>query len=341
MQPPEDLKANQEPIHCAAGRAGSRLRWLLLSCATLSLIGLLVYPFPMDGRAWSALFDLVHAPTFFFTFLFIAALLDPSSIGLKVHAAPVVALNIRQIVLLAVVLCTGGLACEIAQEFVDRQSSMKDAAANSCGVVAAAFHCGLFRVTGAWRWFAFPPLIVVLLIMPGVQPLNELVECYRQAQEFPLLASFERPAELRAWQARGGSPKVDFTWATHGKYSIKLQAPHANHLSFAMYRPMKDWTGYSRLQFDVFNPTNTGLTLGVSVGDQVHQDSHSDPAERFSTSFIVGAKQAETITIELREIQKGPINRSLSMTEITMVNFFLLMPAEPSAFQLDNLRLIP
>lgn len=341
MQPPADLHAHQEPAHGCAGHAGSRLRWWLLSCAALSVVFVLVYPFPVGGRAWSAIFNFAHAPTFFVTFLFIATLLDPTSVGLRIGVPPVVSLSIRHILSLSAMLFVAGFACEIAQSFVDRQSSLMDVAANSCGIVAAALYCSLFRIAKAWKWFVLPPLIGIFLFLPGLQPFSEMVECLRQSKEFPLLASFERREELRAWKVRGGTRMRDTSWATHGKYSVKLQGAVDKDLSFTMNWPIRNWTGYSSLQLDIFNPTDSVLNLGISIGDEFHQKSKSDPNERFSTSVKIDAHQSQMITLTLQDIQEGPVSRELLMSEICMINFFPQNSIEPIIFYLDNLRLIP
>ena len=341
MQPTANFDVTHEPKRASVGYADSRVRWWLLSGVGLGIVVLLVYPFSIDGRAWGALFNFAHAPTFFCTFLLIAAILDASCVGLTTRSVPIVTLNLRRILLLAAILLVGGVACEIAQRFVERQSSLTDAAANAGGIFAAVLYCGLFRISGVWRWFAFPPLIVFFLILPSVQPLSELIECYRQSHEFPLMASFERPAELAAWRARGATATRDTTWATAGKYSIKLRAQSTKTVRFTMCWPIKDWTGYSQLQVDVFNPTDSNLNLGITIGDLIHQSSKSDPAERFSTSVTVDPHGIETVSIDLRDIEAGPADRSLSMTEITMLNFFQLAPTEDAVFHLDNLRLIP
>lgn len=328
------------PAQPPASRS-SVIQWILPLFAAGTLALLLVYPFAFEGRHWNGIFNSAHSPAFFSFFLIIAGLLDPRSIGFARATRVPVPLNRRRRFLLLLTLFIGGVACEIAQAFVHRQSSLSDVAANTTGLVAAFLYCEVHKTPQRARQVTLAILVTALLLCQCISPAIELVECYRQKQEFPLLASFERPAELSAWLAHGAEATLDQTWATHGKNSMRLKLLKHKYPGSIMIWPTPDWTGYSNLKLDLYNPGPTKIVVAIHIRDLAHEDMKFAANDRFRTRVTLAPGKAITARIELKSVEAAPATRKMQMDKIVGINLFEIAPQEHSIFHVDNIRLTP
>ena len=312
---------------------------ILLAGGLVMFFGL-VFPFPMSGRHWNAIFDLAHAPAFFLIFLLIVGVLDPASIGFSKSSLPLLRLPPFRLILLSGLLFLGGVACEVAQKFVDRHPSVGDLIANSLGLFAGMLCClsrqrvtSVFRVTGII-------MTILVMILPSITPVRELVECLRQRREFPLLASFERPQELVAWNAHGARFQISNDWASHGSSSMQITSSGARDPGALMVWPIPDWSQYSSLQFTVFNPDHTAVAVGVTISDDEHVRHLWEPSDRFNWSMELGPNEVKLVTIHLEEVAVAPVSRRIDMTRISNLNIYLQIPPADATFYVDGVQLL-
>jgi len=326
------------PVEHRVSRS-SPLPWVLPAFAAAVLVFLLIYPFHMEGRHWGSIFDCAHAPAFFTFSLIIAALLDARFIGWTLPTRVLLPLNRGRLAILMLALFLGGAACELAQMLVARSASLSDVAANTFGLVSAMLFCEAVKIRNRTKRVVFAALITGLLLAPGLSTVTELVECYRQRQDFPLLASFERAAELNAWTPHGAETTLDPSWATHGKHSMKLTLLKHKHPGSLMSWPMPDWTGYSDLQLDLYNPGEAEIHLGINIRDMAHESSQFAPEDRFRTQVKLPPGQSIAVQIDLKAVENAPANRKMQMNRIAGINLFQITPQEGSVFHVDNIRL--
>ena len=312
---------------------------ILLSGGLVMLLGL-VFPFPMSGRHWNAIFDLAHAPAFFLIFLLAVGVLDPSSIGLSKSRPALLRLPPLQLILLSGLLFLGGVACEVAQKFVHRHPSVGDIIANSLGLLAGMLYClsrksvtPVFRVTG----LIFTMLVIIL---PCIAPIRELVECLSQRHEFPQLASFERPRELTAWIAHGARFRISNDWASHGSSSMKIESSGAHDPGALMVWPIPDWSQYFSLEFTVFNPDQSAVVVGVTISDDQHVRNLWESSDRFNWSIELGPNETKLVSIELHEVANAPVSRRMDMTRISNLNIYLQNPPADATFHVDGVQLL-
>ena len=315
-------------------------RLLILLFGGLVMFFGLVFPFPMSGRHWNAVFDLAHAPAFFLIFLLAVGVLDPASIGFSKSSLALLRLPPLQLILLSGLLFLGGVACEVAQKFVHRHPSVGDIIANSLGLFAGLLYClsrqsmtPAFRVTGLI-------LTMLVIILPSFSPVRELTECLRQWQEFPLLASFERPRELTAWIAHGARYQIATDWASHGSRSLLIKSSGAHNPGALMVWPIPDWSQYSSLQFTVFNPDQRAVVVGVTISDDVHVRSLWEPSDRFNWSVSLGPNEVKLLSIDLKEVAVAPVSRQMEMTRISNLNIYLQNPPDDATFYVDGVQLL-
>ena len=318
----------------------ARLRWVVVAVVAGGLSSVLLFPFSQSGRRWSELFNLAHAPSFFLAFLFAAAIMDPSSIGLPASWPRILRMGVAQLLILATVLLVLGGICEVLQQFVGRSTSLSDMVSNGCGLIAGIFWCLGRLATDKTRRIAASLMSVFLLLIPGWAPAFELLECRKQHLEFPLLASFERPRELNAWYASEATIEQSTAWHSDGTASMQVSGlagtkhPGANFLGL-----ISDWHQFAALELDVFNPGTKPLSLQFSIFDRHHYSSGHDPADRFGRAVELPAGKATHIRIELADIKHAPADRFMDLSQIESMNLFTVRPETDFAFLVDNVRL--
>ena len=315
-------------------------RLLILVIGGLGIITGLIFPFPMTGRYWNAVFDLAHAPAFFLIFLLVAGFLDPASIGYSRSSRALLQLTPRRLLLISGLLFGGGVICEVAQKFVERHPSVDDIIANSVGLLAGTLYCLSLRIRHRWIRLTGMPVAMLILISTSINHFQELVECAWQRQEFPLLASFERSLELAAWTPHGATVKSDTTWASMGSQSMQIESSGDRQPGAVMVWPVPNWSDYSTLKFDLFNPEASAVTVGVTISDEDHAKHLWEPSDRFNWSVELMPMQIKSISIRLQDVASSPETRSLDLTRVSNLNIFMQNSPPGSKLYVDGILLL-
>lgn len=327
------------------GKSGDHLqrpvgRFLFLMVCSLGMLGGLIVPFPISGRHWNAIFDLAHAPAFFLIFLLIAGVLDPVSIGFSRNSRALLRLTRQRLLLLSGLLFMGGVGCEVAQKFVERHPSMSDIIANSAGLMAGTLYCFSLRIHQRWSLLLGVPLAALIVLFPCVTPVLELIECGRQRQEFPLVASFERTRELAAWTSHGATISCDTTWASHGTQSMQISSLSEHQPGAVMVWPIRDWSAYSTLQFELFNPQSRNVTVGITISDDDHVRNLWEPSDRFNWSVELMPLEVKTVSISLQDVASSPLTRMMNLTQLSNLNIFMTNATPESKLYVDGIHLL-
>lgn len=329
----------------------STARWELLSAfparrvlilvfvASVILIGL-VFPFPMTGRYWNAVFDLAHAPVFFLSFLILAGVLDPASIGFSCRSRSLLTLTPSRLLLISGLLFFGGVTCEIAQKFVARHPSLDDIISNTTGLMAGTFYCFSLRLSRPWTRRTGIALAVLIVACPLIPQIQVLAECIKQRREFPLIASFERNLELAAWTPHGAKVALDETWTSHGSKSMQIESYSDHDPGAVMIWPVPDWSSFSTLQFELFNPESKPVVVGVTISDEDHVQHLWEPSDRFNWSAELMPLEVKKIVIRLKDVASAPVTRSMDLTRVSNLNIFMQGSPPGSKLHVDGILLL-
>lgn len=306
--------------------------------AVLMIVIGLLFPFPVGGRIWDAIFNLGHAPAFCALLLLMVALLDPSAVGLPNRFGTLFRMTLPRTAALAFILSWAGLLGELLQRYSGRHASWGDAAANTVGLLAA------------WLWLVgralrgqlgglFAGFSIVLLLAVSAGPIQDIVDSVQQRQAFPVLSSMERSRELSIWVAQNATISRSTEWAADGAASLKVRLQPGEFSGVELGWPVTDWTGYTNFRFDVRNDGVTDLDLDVKIQDRNHADSGFDPGDRFERVVHIAAGESKVVRILLSEIESAPQTRRLLLDEIVAIEFFCSDLRAGAVLFLDNLRL--
>lgn len=303
------------------------------------LLMLLVFPFPFHGRLWRAIFDLAHAPAFFVAVLLSVFALDPGKLGIS-ESEPLIPLTRIRFLGLAVILFAVGVFGELGQAFVGRHASLQDAAANAAGVLAGVMTCmAVSQPSVLWKLLlALPPIVVLLL--SETRPLAEIQEHFRQISQLPLIASFERPEELGAWEPHGATMVRSEEWSSDGKWSLRVRSVNGQIYPGAsmLYFP-GDWSAYDSVQMTVRNRASLSMLLGVRIVDRLHEERGYIPEDRFQVYVPLEPGEEKTLRWPLQEVRRAPAERDADLSELTQVNVFSAEPQDNVDFEVDEIRL--
>ena len=301
-----------------------RLRWpILLAAATLLAMFFVPTGGSEGGRIVAVSRDFMHFPLF----AILAAILlnfwprhhtAVAKAGVVAGAAVVLALLI-----------------EVIQPLAGRSAAWLDVALGTAGSFAvAAVYLGLRSASGrAKRWLC---ATAGLLFLASCAPLAIVaVDRIFALRQFPLIDSFERPAEVSRWIAEGCRLSQTPDHATHGRYALKLEVTGDGGAYPGAYLAdgVLDWRGYNRLSLDVFYEGDAARVLWIRMDDRPFPTY----AERVQVPVDLqpGANQ---ISIDLEAFARTPGGRPLDLSRVQTLWLFLDHPRPGEVLYLDHFR---
>ena len=238
----------------------------------LSIFGLMI-PLPHGGRILPKLGDMVHGPLF-------AGIMISVVIAWNYMRPPITVIqSVTRLITAAFLVFSFGVITEVAQGLTGRSTSLHDLVADSCGIVAGC--CLLIagnsgRFLSSWRksitLFLVATVSIAISWIGAIASINDVIAMNR---EFPLLASFERRAELERWHfanCHARRVRRDATTgkdtATDGDWMLEVSYQPGGNSSATMYEMKNDWSLGNVLVVDAFalkDPTLLRDTVEVAV----------------------------------------------------------------------------
>lgn len=185
---------------------------------------------------------------------------------------------------------------------------------------------------------------LVMLCLAVLVPLSP--SC---AQQEVLLADFETPEELRAWEFRSGTPSLVTEGVTHGRQALQIVFdPAGEYYGAYMYwsRVPRDWSPYDALVVDVYNPNPEPVAAYVLIADQAWADSGRSYWNRHNaqTVFPPGSHQW---VIPVRGLFRGEagsrnndIKRDIDPDAIVRMDLGFGRKGTTGRIVLDNVRFL-
>lgn len=211
-----------------------------------------------------------------------------------------------------------GALTELAQGFVQRDSSTLDVCRDALGAAAAL--TALLWLESKWT-----PAAVLCCLAAGVigAPIAICLAAYTNRDlQFPTLWKFNSALDLYFAVGRGGFQPVQIPAArSGGPRESALFVPFVAGASpgLNLSEPFPDWRGYSNLMLDLSNPTVGPMQITVRVNDRDH---NQDFADRFNRDLRVAARTRAVIRIPLLDVEGAPHGRRMDMRHIARVAVF-------------------
>ncbi len=237
---------------------------------------------------------------------------------------------------LACISCAVFLAClmELVQYYVGRIASVSDLIRDGFGIVAASacyFACTKRRTV--WQILACI-IIVGAMIMASLKSAWPWLQArWLLAQQFPVLMNAEQPNIHRYIHGLHGSHykvvPAPPAWAGNGTQVLDVALPNnGRYPGFKLRSPYSDWSGYNRLDFEVFSPKTQALKVEVNIFSV--QDGKALRATLYS--FIVPG--ANLVSLELSSL------KTYNPKSITGVEWRALDASISAHLWFDNIRLL-
>ncbi|TWU54461.1 VanZ like family protein [Rubripirellula tenax] len=312
---------------------------LIAVLAAVAVITSLLMPMPFYGRTSSAIGDMVHAPLF--GCLAIGSIHLLSRWLARFHMLP----SAVGIAVIALLLFAFGVAMEYAQSFASRSPSLHDALSNGLGILAG---CCLYiayrrrklnpadRIVPRFLWGAAGFLIA--LVWWG--PVGTLRDVRALEKDFPLLASFESKAELERWYFNQTEGRLTTTDATHGKRSLEVTFPVAEHPAVTLIDLKHDWSKLKTIEWDVVLDSDHSFETAevwINVIDYSRADDYRDI---FRKRFTLRRGEPTLLVISRDELlDPADGKRPVKLGRIEFIEMQMIQPTTETIVRADFLRL--
>lgn len=230
----------------------------------------------------------------------------------------------------------GGLV-EVVQGVLGRTPSFVDW---SWDLLGSAIGLVALRVLPA-QWFVRWLITAIVVGSLGVilsTPLMIAVDDLMAARQFPVLANFETPLELSRWRGRDYL-RIQNKHSVEGRHSLQVTLPPGLYSGTSFSHFPRDWSGYSRLEFHVHNPSADPLPITVKIYDQLHV-THGRPfADRYNGRRTLKAGWNH-IRVDLAKVRSAPAEREMDLQHVHNLQIFTARLKQARTIYIDDLRLI-
>ena len=158
----------------------------------------------------------------------------------------------------------------------------------------------------------------------------------------PVLFDFESQREISLWSeglARKSLERLSQsdTFATSGKFSMKLVAPPAPHAGMFHAQappPVKHWQGYAYFSMDIYNPSDKDTVLGVILGDGLNNLGVPSLWNGYKYQIVIPAKSTATYSFSL-----GAAREVIDLRKVSGIFIYNEYVPDEIVLYFDNLRL--
>ena len=303
----------------------------------LLLLLIVIFPFFFFGgpgylaaRSFKAAWDLGHI--LFFTL---------ASVGLYglygSRASPV--RPARVFVQVSLLVFGFGLLIELIQMYsAGRSPDIFDLLRNQLGaLIGFVFFSSLSRGTAPFLARGLQAVTILFLLCVLWPVVRATVDEWLAVGQFPQLSDFETPLEARRWNNLRQLQRVARP-VRHGNRALRVQLSTEKYSGTSLFYVPRDWSGYQWLNFSVYNPLETQLSLHSRIHDRLHGQHGHLFTDRFYREFILQPGWND-LRISLAEVRLAPVGREMDMQQIEGFGIYVVRLARPLVIYLDNVYL--
>lgn len=312
---------------------------LLALIAGLSAAPLLLSPFASPTtilwiEARNAAHTLIFVPI---ALLFLLVLTSTDD-----HSAAIPGRRYWQALVLCIIF---GAGTEAVQFFLPRDADVVDFLRNIAGATFALLTYRSYNLVRHGRALSLRDRLLLILgtlvLLVSISTfIGWAVSYLERDSRFPLVADFEpRPwptfVTPKGGRLRSVPAPSAFSKNANGR-TLEVAFTHTKWPGFSIQEPYPDWSGYSSLAFEVFNPTSAVHALHIRIDDALYTDGYED---RYNGIFNI-SPGANSVRVNLRDVRNGPESRRLDLSRISTIIVFAENNQAPFVLFFDNFRLL-
>lgn len=313
-------------------------RIILDVAIVLGLVAVALFaPHPRNLAIWTAIYDAGHAPLFGCIALVVLRIVSHRTRGLAAYG-----------VAFAVSVAIGALL-EAVQFVGPRDADPLDFLRDVVGaasflMLARAFERARRAPGPATRGPTLLAVGAVLLWMAVALPVVRVaVAMLQRDAAFPLLHDFEsswgrRFASLNDAELQLTTPPESWpreASALREASVARIDFKPSTYSGLTLGEPASDWSGYEYLAFETYSELDSTLTLIVRIDDLHAEQNYHD---RFNRGIPIHPGLSR-VRIPLADVQAGPRDRALDLSQVRLVVLFVHRPEAPFSLYVDAIRL--
>ncbi|MCX8044927.1 MAG: hypothetical protein N3B18_12480 [Desulfobacterota bacterium] len=161
--------------------------------------------------------------------------------------------------------------------------------------------------------------------------------CTSTSQSDLLLFGFERDADLdRLWWYCKTMYTRAREHATQGEYSLKVDFYPSHYPRFEPLMRTQDWSRYRALCFDIYNPSDSIITVTLRIDDRRTSPAFYD----CHIQYLKLRPGHNAITIGIASLKGCKTQRPLRTKEIRRFMVFMYRPDRQHTLYFDNIKLV-
>lgn len=230
------------------------------------------------------------------------------------------------------------IVIEVVQPLTGRSASLEDALNGLAGILLAGLAALLHeRRAGLLPWMTALSLTILAFVAAGL-PLVRAVSLHRaRTHALPRIASFEEPWEAHFFEPSEPNKSELALVPAPGRSgtALRFAAIPGAYRGVAYRAQGLSLEGWSSLVFAVYLEGASEGGINVRIDDDEDCREHDN---RFNKTIPVKPGWNE-VRIEVDEVRAGPQNRTLNVTAIDRIVFFLTPDDDAPGLILDDIRL--
>lgn len=237
---------------------------------------------------------------------------------------------------LLLTVAVGGLT-ELLQSGIGREGTWQDLGNDVVGSLIGLLFLTSTRHSLSLLVLRSLQLPVLALVVWSLLPTAKvIVDDLVARQQFPLLSGFETALESSRW--RGSARRtVSSDVAFSGDLSLLVSLTTQRYSGIGLKDFPRDWSDYSSVSLQVFNPDPEPLQLHFRIHDHLHANRYSD---RYNNSFSLQPGWNELL-ISLDDVASAPRDRTLDLSRVAGMGVFVGKLERSRVIYLDEVRLLP
>lgn len=244
-----------------------------------------------------------------------------------------------KIVFTTIVCLIAGTAIEVIQLFTHREFSRGDIINDLIGGYLGLLTLLIINKQQSLKIKSSAIILVIICLALGLRNMEKhLIDEFVMRQQFPLMADFETQLEMGRWENNLTNIKRSMEFAKAGKHSLKVDFLPGRYPNISLKHLKKDWSGYSKLVYSIYNPSQEKLAFAMKVYDHQHTRTGRRHNDRFNHSITI-APGWNMIETAIEDIISAPKNRSMNIQQIKGFSIYTDKLPHPVTLYVDDIHL--